>query len=292
MDITVVIPVHNQALPLSLTLQAFARQDVPPDRFRIVIVDDGSAEPISAVVESYKEDLNLCLIRIPRSGRAFARNVGARKAKGGLLVFCDADRMPRPQFISAHAEAFKRYEESVCVGQVREMYVAQPERNRKLLLESFISAKRDRIPQYCRLVYSLFDQTGRTESPIAWVAALSGNLSLPVSLFCTLQGFDERFSEWGFEHMEFGYRAAHALASFRYLREAINVHIAHPRGSGSYKSYIQNSHNLFYSKHPEPEVFHFLDFMLGQMSLRDFERVAGGDGVGEDGFVKITNFSR
>ncbi len=297
MAITVVIPVYNQAYPLSLTLSAFTRQVNVSAQLHVVVVDDGSAEPISAVVEAYRSRLNLTYVRLPRVGRAAARNAGARWAKNGIIVFNDADRMPRPDFLAAHIRAHNRSEEAIVVGQVREMYIRDPEQNRGRIMDALSREALDRVPQYCRLVYSLYDEGGATGSPIAWVSTLSGNLSLPIELFWRLQGFDERFEEWGFEHMELGYRASQAGVRFRYQKQAVNVHLAHSRG-GSYETYMRRSHAVFYAKHPSQEVRLFLDFMLGEASLRDLEHFAAETGpaactvTASDGYVKITNFRR
>lgn len=66
----VVIPVYNQAYALSLTLHGLTRQAAPYNRCPVIVVDDGSEEPVHAVAEAYRGRLNLTYVRIPRSGRA------------------------------------------------------------------------------------------------------------------------------------------------------------------------------------------------------------------------------
>ncbi|WP_374701646.1 glycosyltransferase family 2 protein [Paenibacillus tyrfis] len=295
-EISVVIPVYNQAYPLSLTLYGFTRQPPPFDRCRIIVVDDGSSEPIEAVVEAYRDRLNIAYVRLPRKGRAAARNEGVRRLDEGIVVFCDADRIPRPGFLQAHYEAHCGAETRMAVGHVRELYVSEPERNRELVLERIRGETHDRVPQFCRLVYGLFDAEGGTSAAAAWVSTLSGNLSVPLELFRRLEGFDEHFHEWGFEHMEFGYRAHRQGCRFRYATRAVNVHLAHPRSGAPYEALIRQSHAYFYKKHPQPVIRQFLGFMMGHTSLRQLEQTAlacEGNGSADsvpDGFVRITNF--
>lgn len=293
--ITVVIPVHNQAYPLALTLQAFTRQLPPYNQCNMIVVDDGSAELIQSVVEAYRDALNIRYVRIAKSGRAAARNAGARWVREGQIVFCDADRMPRPDFLKRHVEASNRNDASIIIGQVREIYVSDPERNRKIIEERLANHAFSRMPQYCRLVYQLFDDVGACQSSIPWVATFSGNMSMPVDLFHCLGGFDEQFQEWGFEHFEFGYRACQGNVPFVYAPDAINVHLAHHRQGTSYRNYMTRSHRYFYEKHSELVVQHFLPFMLGEISLKQLEDVEDTDQLmphkeerGLKGYVRIT----
>ncbi|CAM4475123.1 glycosyltransferase family 2 protein [Paenibacillus tarimensis] len=296
--LNVIIPVYNQSFALAQTLYGFTRQTKPYNKCRIIVVDDGSDEPVDAIVEAYSNELNINCIRLPRSGRAAARNAGIQAADADTVVFCDADRIPQPGFISAHARAQQQIGGSVTVGHVREMYVSNPEANRSLILKRYENDRMLRTPQYCNLVYGLFGPDGNTNSPIAWVATLSGNLSVPLSWLRDAGGFDDLFKEWGFEHMELGYRLMRMFGNFHYEAQAVNVHIAHPRAGRSYVSLLTSSHALFAAKYPgDVAVSRYLDFMLGRISLRKYESIAGGTRVdGEsrpghthDGYVKITN---
>ncbi|PWW03230.1 GT2 family glycosyltransferase [Paenibacillus cellulosilyticus] len=297
MTLNVIIPVYNQAFALAQTLWGFTQQNPPYNYSRIIIVDDGSEEPIDAVIAAYSNELNLEYIRLPRSGRAAARNAGVRAADSELIVFCDADRIPRPGFLAAHARSHSNADEQVTVGHVKEMYVSSPQANRNVVIERYMNDRMLRTPQYCKLVYKLFDVQGATSSPIAWVATLSGNLSMPTETIRAIGGFDGRFKEWGFEHMEFGYRVHKKGVPFRYEADAANVHIAHSRGGQSYSSLIMNSHAVFHAKHADRAVERYLDFMLGKISLRQFEREAGSETASppimlqpdEDGYVRVTS---
>jgi GT2 family glycosyltransferase len=293
-EATVVIPVYNQAFPLSLTLFGLTQQEPPFHRCPIVVVDDGSTEPVEAVVEAYRNELDITYVKMERGGRAKSRNKGVECVRDGLVIFCDADRIPRKSFIKAHFDMFQKAGEAVIIGQVREMYVREAHRNKSKVIENYRREKHDRIPQYCQLVYRLYDPEGSTSSKIPWVSTLSGNMSLPAATYRRLGGFDENFTEWGFEHFELGYRAYLQQIPFYYQKQAVNVHLAHPR-SHSYVDFIANSHAYFYQKHQHPVIAKFLDFMLGKVNLRQLERIVNPglpllDDNSESSYkVRITN---
>ena len=67
------------------------RLEYNADRFEVVIVDDGSIEP---VVKPFCDQLNLKLLRTVNSGPAAARNKGAAVSEGEYLVFTDDDCRP------------------------------------------------------------------------------------------------------------------------------------------------------------------------------------------------------
>ncbi|MEH6989574.1 glycosyltransferase family 2 protein [Cytobacillus firmus] len=294
-DITVVIPVYNQAFPLSLTLHGFTQQETPYNKVPIIVVDDGSTEPVEAIVETYANELNIQYISIPQGGRSRARNRGIEQIKDGLIIFNDADRIPRQNFIKSHYETYKKLGNNyIIVGQVRDLYLAE-QQNRKHILDRFYHKKGDRIPQYCRLVYSLYSDEGTTDSQIAWLSMFSGNLSISKSLLNQVGNFDEGFKEWGFEHFELGFRAHLNGAKFYYQKEAQNVHLAHPRRLNNYIDSMKNSHDYFYKKHNMEVVRHLLDFMLGKLSLEELDQISRHGHTLENqlvkkSFVKITNF--
>ncbi|MBU8772135.1 glycosyltransferase family 2 protein [Cytobacillus oceanisediminis] len=273
-DITVVIPVYNQAFSLALTLYGFTQQLKPYNKCPIVVVDDGSTEPIEAIVESYKDNLNITYKKIKRSGRAVSRNIGAQGIATGLIIFCDADRIPREDFIMQHYNTYSRFGSVITIGQVREMYIPDLKNNKEKVIDNYLNKKGDRIPQYCKMVYNLYDENGYSISKIPWISVLSGNMSISADIFKKLGGFDPNFIDWGFEHFEFGYRAYLNDSPFFYQYRAVNVHLAHPRSSSSYIKNIKESHAYFYQKHHTLIVNKFKGFMLGNISIRDFAMVA------------------
>lgn len=86
MDISVIIPVYNEARHLKECLGSLRRQSTKPKE--IIIVDDGSTDPTINILETEK---NIILLKQHHQGPAKARNKGAKRAQGDILVFVDAD---------------------------------------------------------------------------------------------------------------------------------------------------------------------------------------------------------
>lgn len=89
----VVVATHERPDSLDRLLNALSRQSLPPDRFLVVVVNDGSHdERYARVLERYPSVRYLPLAR--RSGPATARNRGATGATGEWIVFTDDDCLP------------------------------------------------------------------------------------------------------------------------------------------------------------------------------------------------------
>ncbi|WP_161601842.1 glycosyltransferase family 2 protein [Brevibacterium senegalense] len=96
-QLSVIIPCHQASRVLPLQLNAL-RHQVEAPAFEVIIVDNRSTDDLKAVVDTHRPGLvksGATAVRIVdaplEAGVSYARNVGARHAKAGLLVFCDAD---------------------------------------------------------------------------------------------------------------------------------------------------------------------------------------------------------
>jgi GT2 family glycosyltransferase len=102
-EISVIVPHLNQPEALRACLAALAAQDLAPDRFEVIVVDNGSPAPPAAVVAGFP---GVRLAVEPAPGPGPARNRGAALARGGLLAFTDADCRPEPGWLAALLAGF------------------------------------------------------------------------------------------------------------------------------------------------------------------------------------------
>ena len=109
--LSVIIPAYNAEDTLGEQLDALAAQDYDGE-WELVVVDNGSTDDTTRVVEDYKRLLpNLTLVSAPEKQNAsYARNRGVESARGAAFIFCDADDVVAPGWISALAEALPRHD--------------------------------------------------------------------------------------------------------------------------------------------------------------------------------------
>ncbi len=89
--ISVIIPVYNEESVIKNCLESLSKQSIISET-EIILVNDGSTDNTKKIIEQQKGKLkNLSLLTQNHLGPGAARNFGASKAKGEILVFVDAD---------------------------------------------------------------------------------------------------------------------------------------------------------------------------------------------------------
>jgi len=84
--VSIVIPAHNEERYIEKTLSHIKRQS--HKNIEVIVVDDGSTDNTVKVSRKYA---NKVIELKKRKGVSYARNAGAKIARGRLLVFLDAD---------------------------------------------------------------------------------------------------------------------------------------------------------------------------------------------------------
>ncbi len=85
-----VIPLYNRPDEIDELLYSLTKQmyDKP---FEVVVVEDGSENNATGIVESYKDRLNIQYFLTENQGAGMARNYGMEHAKGNYFVVLDSD---------------------------------------------------------------------------------------------------------------------------------------------------------------------------------------------------------
>lgn len=99
--VSIVIPVYNEERLISSCLDSLSRQTFKD--FEVILVDDESTDSSKASAKSLKLK-NLQILSQNHQGPGPARNLGVKHAKGGILVFVDADMTFETNFIKKLTE--------------------------------------------------------------------------------------------------------------------------------------------------------------------------------------------
>lgn len=103
-DYSVIIPAHNSAKVIKQQIDALAPQIENNNlKGEIIIVDNNSNDNLGNVIiechRSAKFDIKI-IKAYEGSGPAYARNVGAAKSAGEILLFCDSDDIVSENWLS------------------------------------------------------------------------------------------------------------------------------------------------------------------------------------------------
>ena len=234
-EISVVIPTYNRIDTLRHVLPSLLRQDLRADRYEIVVADsqsnDGTAAYLAEVAIDYPRVRHL---PGPYTGRAMARNAGIAAARGGVVMFTDADIIASSDLVSRHLAHHTSREDVAVVGM--ELQVSSLEDYERLR-----DRPRERRP--------LHPDSRKT---LSWLYFLTGNASVRKRDLDRVGRFDENFTGYGHEDLELGYRLQRAGITIVYDRAAIDYHW-HPVPYDEQKGKMElagRSTVRFYRKHP------------------------------------------
>jgi glycosyltransferase involved in cell wall biosynthesis len=109
--ISVIVPTRDRPAALEACLSSLDAQTMA-DRLEVVVVDDGSVagDTVAQVVARHP---NARLVRRGGAGPAAARNVGARAARGEMLLFTDDDCVPEVDWAEELIAAIRAGAEAV-----------------------------------------------------------------------------------------------------------------------------------------------------------------------------------
>ena len=114
--VSIVIPTYARPERLRECLAALARQTLPADVFEIVVVDDGSPQPIVPPEATTPTGPTMRIIRQPNAGPSAARNRGVAEARGELIALTDDDCLPTPAWLESLVTAHRRSPDSLVGG--------------------------------------------------------------------------------------------------------------------------------------------------------------------------------
>jgi GT2 family glycosyltransferase/peptidoglycan/xylan/chitin deacetylase (PgdA/CDA1 family) len=205
-EISVIIPTFNRAADLSRCLAALARQTAAPERFEVVVIDDGSTDATPELLASYQPPFRLRVEHQPNAGQAAALNRAVALADARLCLFLDDDIVADPSLVGEHLRGQELEGGVVALGMLGLRLVG-----RRGWLPRQVAA-------WWRHHYERL-QSGALVPDFR--ACYSGNLSVPTEAVRRVGGFDESLPR-SFD-VELAYRLVQAGLRIVFLPRASAV---------------------------------------------------------------------
>ena len=86
---SLIIPAYNVEKYIKKCLDSVLNQTY--NNYEIIIINDGSTDNTSKILESYKSNKKIKIINQENKGLSNARNTGVSNAKGDYILFIDSD---------------------------------------------------------------------------------------------------------------------------------------------------------------------------------------------------------
>lgn len=103
--VSVIIPAFNNLEGLRRCLAPLEAQTYDPERYEILVVDNGSRDDVRSVVGAFQR---IRLLQEDQPGSYAARNLGIVAAHGDILAFTDSDCVPTREWIEKGVENLMR----------------------------------------------------------------------------------------------------------------------------------------------------------------------------------------
>jgi glycosyltransferase involved in cell wall biosynthesis len=206
--ISVIVPTLNRPGPLAECLSAMTAQDCPAERFEVIVVDDESKRGMEEVVSSFRDRIDIRLLRQRRAGPGPARNTGAGVARGELFAFADDDSRPQKDWLIRLRERSLAWPGHVIGG-----------RTINALADNIYSAASQMLIDVLYAHYNL-----GTGGPTFFAG---NNIAVPAQGFRALKGFDPGFHLSAAEDRDFCERWLASGRNMVYAPEAVVFHAHH-----------------------------------------------------------------
>ena len=170
--VSVVIATHNRSALIRACLGSLEGQTAAAHEYEVVVVVDGSSDDTLSELGSLRPRYALTVLESDGIGASGARNAGAARARGRILLFLDDDEEAEPGLVSAHLDAHASGERIVGCGAITRRVPPGADRFARLQADE----GNERISELAARPLNYWDCCG-------------GNMSLPREAFEQAGGF-------------------------------------------------------------------------------------------------------
>ena len=219
-DLSVLVVTCNRPEKLRRVLQDLGRQSLAPERFEVLVGDDGSETPAEQALQGLELRCPVEVVRGPRRGPAAARNRGLERVRAPLVLFLNDDLWLEPDLLEAHLHIQARLERPTAILGTFEF--TPPIRMQPL----------NRLAEEVGMFGTAHLPAGMLLGPLAWC---TGNLCVPSAEVHSVRGFDEAFPDPAGEDLDLGYRLRQQRGVRLMLSRRPRAWHDHPHGVGTWR---------------------------------------------------------
>jgi len=117
-QVSVIIPTYNRGWIIKEAIDSVLAQDYT--EFELIVVDDGSTDHTSDVLDSYGDDIKVLFQK--NKGVSAARNLGIAEASGKFIAFLDSDDLWLPQKLALQIEFINQTPDAL-ICQTEEVWI-------------------------------------------------------------------------------------------------------------------------------------------------------------------------
>lgn len=132
--VSIIVPCFNEEGSISGSIDSILKLDYPPNAYELIIVDDGSTDSTAQVLERYRNNPRITIIRKANGGKHTALNAGIEIARGEYIACLDAD-----SFVSKESlrESIAHFDDERIAAVTASMSIHKP----KIILERMQQAE-------------------------------------------------------------------------------------------------------------------------------------------------------
>lgn len=235
-EASIIVPTYRGVERLPCLLDALAAQQRGTPAFEVILVIDGVDDGSAALAEAERRVAVRHILFPQNQGRVAALNAGFDAAQGRVLIRCDDDLVPAPDYVAQHVAAHASGERGV-IGLYRNEF-------RHTAYATVYG--RDADERFRRDAYA-------TPSDRTW-RFWAGNCSITRDTWKRVGPYDPEYRLYGWEDVDYGYRLHEAGVPVQLAPEletphrvaAVTTEIRARRASHS-----GAARRIFERKHPE-----------------------------------------
>jgi glycosyltransferase involved in cell wall biosynthesis len=214
MRATIQLCTYNRAAILDRVLEGCFDQTAGDEAYEVVLVNDGSTDATPEVIARWRGRATCAFTVVDQAnaGLAKGRNAGIARARGERIIFIDDDVLPLPNFVDQHLRSHALHPQAIVRGGA-------------INVESF-----ENLPTP---VWSIRNYSGN----YFWTT----NVSVPLETIRAIGGFNENFSEYGWEDIDVGLRLRFRGVRAAFNPKALVYHLKPRPRSGNVESMLRQA---------------------------------------------------